>query len=225
MLAYHIETEGRSGEDGNFIPLDLAPLNIEPSHVEIAHRALTAGDGVDERLDIDDGETRLAFLRSDEREPPPCPVDLASFIEAANDRLTKCPERERARWLERLAELLILDGHPDSARSLLDEAVALAGDAGDLATMVNADIRLKELKDAEAGELRAWRWVAQLTWPRGRTHLEIPFLYLGSFALRRNRMREAEAYYRRALLLCDDPARGLSIRSAMAIGFRPTVPA
>ena len=171
---------------------------------------------VQERLGPVTGDAHLAELRMDEEVPSTSPISIASFLEIVNSRLSESQGPDRAPWLERLAELMIIDGRSHVAGDLLAESFELASVAGDTETMVRADIRIAELDDPVAGEMRAWWWVSRLSTPGTFSHLDIPFAYLGAFASRRRRSREADAYFRRALVLSEDPARRAWIKSSMA---------
>ena len=216
VLGYRVETEGGASDGGLFLPLHLAPLNADPRHSAIAHRALASMEPVEERLGQVSGDVHLSELRMGEEAPSSCPIAIASFLEIVNARLSESRGSERAPWLERLAELMILDGRSHVAGDLLAESFELASSAGDTETMARADIRISELDDPIAGEMRAWWWVSTLSTPGGFRHLDIPFAYLGAFASRRRRTREADAYFRRALVLSEDPARRAWIKTSMA---------
>ena len=241
VLGYRVEVDGTSSGSGLFLPLHLAPLNADPRHTAIAHSAISqratsqgavfqravsqgaipnkslASIGpVEERLGQVSGHAHLAELRIDEELPSSCPIAISSFLEIVNSRLSESRGPERAPWLERLAELMIIDGRSHVAADLLAESFELASTAGDTETMARSDIRIAELDDPAAGEMRAWWWVSKLSTPGTFSHLDIPFAYLGAFASRRRRSREADAYFRRALVLSEDPARRAWIRSSMA---------
>ena len=215
VLGYRVEAEGSSSEGGLFLPLHLAPLNADPRHSAIAHRALASMEPVEERLGQVSGDAHLTELRMGEVSPSSSPIAIASFLEIVNARLSESRGHKRAPWLERLAELMIIDGRSHVAGDLLAESFELASAAGDTATMARADIRISELDDPAAGEMRAWWWVSKLSTPGGFSHLDIPFAYLGAYASRRRRTREADAYFRRALVLSEDPARRAWIKSSM----------
>jgi hypothetical protein len=216
VLGYRVEVDGGSSDSGLFLPLHLAPLNADPRHSAIAHRALASMEPVEERLGQVSGDDHLTELRMGEELPSSCPVAIASFLEIVNARLSESRGPERAPWLERLAELMIIDGRSHVAGDLLVESFELASEAGDTETMARADIRISELDDPAAGEMRAWWWVSKLSTPGGFSHLDIPFAYLGAYASRRRRSREADAYFRRALVLSENPARRAWIKSSMA---------
>lgn len=246
VLGYRVDVRDTSSGSGLFLPLHLAPLNADPRHIAIAHSALSLGalshgvppsgplatetnstrsnfdetsasiPPVEERLDQVSGDAHLAELRMDEQLPSPSPISIASFLEIVNSRLSESQGPERAPWLERLAELMIIDGRSHVAGDLLAESFELASMAGDNETMARADIRIAELENPAAGEMRAWWWVSKLSSPGTFSHLDIPFAYLGAFASRRRRSREADAYFRRALVLSEDPARRAWIKSSMA---------
>lgn len=225
-LGYRVEVDCGSSDSGLFLPLHLAPLNADPCHIAIAHsgiassaiasRAFASRAPVEERLGEVSGEVHLAELRMGEEVPSSCPIAIAPFLEIINSRLSESRGSERAPWLERLAELMIIDGRAHVAGDLLTESFELASAAGDTETMARADIRISELDDPAAGEMRAWWWVSKLSTPGGFSHIDIPFAYLGAYASRRRRSREADAYFRRALLLSEDPARRAWIKSSMA---------
>jgi hypothetical protein len=223
VLGYRVEVHGGFNDSGLFLPLHLAPLNADPRHSAIAHRALASMEPVEERLGQVSGEVHLTELRTGEESPVSCPVPIGSFLEIVNARLSVSRGQERAPWLERLAELMIIDGRSHVAGDLLAEAFALASSAGDTETMARADIRISELEDPTAGELRAWWWVSELSTPGGFSHLDIPFAYLGAYASRRRRSREADAYFRRALVLSEDPGRRAWIKSSMVSRPMPAV--
>lgn len=226
VLGYRVEVDSTSNGPGLFLPLHLAPLNADPRHIAIAHsaashrpisyRASDSMEAVEERLGQVSGDAHLAELRMGEEPPSSCPIAIASFLEIVNSRLSESRGPERAPWLERLAELMIIDGRSHVAGDLLAESFELASTAGDTETMARADIRMAELDDPAAGEMRAWLWVSKLSTPGTFAHLDIPFAYLGAFASRRRRSREADAYFRRALVLSEDPARRAWIKSSMA---------
>jgi hypothetical protein len=231
VLGYRVEVDCTSSGSGLFLPLHLAPLNTDPRHTAIArsaiaHRAVFPGamsngalasmEPVEERLSQVSGDAHLAELRMGEELPSTSPIAIASFLEIVNSRLSESRGPERAPWLERLAELMIIDGRSHVAGDLLAESFELASTAGDTETMARADIRIAELEDPAAGEMRAWWWVSKLSTPGTFAHLDIPFAYLGAFASRRRRSREADAYFRRALVLSEDPARRAWIKSSMA---------
>jgi hypothetical protein len=236
VLGYRVEVDCTSDGSGLFLPLHLAPLNADPRHIAIAHSAIShrptshrptshrptsnrapaSMEPVEERLGQVSGDTHLAELRMGEEPPSSCPIAIASFLEIVNSRLSESRGPERAPWLERLAELMIIDGRSHVAADLLAESFELASTAGDTETMARADIRIAELDDPAAGEMRAWWWVSKLSTPGTFAHLDIPFAYLGAFASRRRRSREADAYFRRALVLSEDPARRAWIKSSMA---------
>jgi hypothetical protein len=240
VLGYRVEVDCTSSGSGLFLPLHLAPLNADPRHTAIArsaisfraishgaisHGAISHGasapmEPVEERLGQVSGDAHLAELRMGEGLPSSSPIAIASFLEIVNSRLSESRGPERAPWLERLAELMIIDGRSHVAGDLLSESFELASTAGDTETMARADIRIAELDDPVAGEMRAWWWVSKLSTPGTFSHLDIPFAYLGAFASRRRRSREADAYFRRALVLSEDPARRAWIKSSMA--SRPT---
>ena len=245
VLGYRVEVKDTANGSGLFLPLHLAPLNADPRHTAIAHGALRLGtlslgprdtgatsfephpsetlasiQPVQERLAPMTGDAHLAELRMDEELPSKSPISIASFLEIVNSRLSESQGPDRAPWLERLAELMIIDGRSHVAGDLLAESFELASVAGDTETMVRADIRIAELDDPVAGEMRAWWWVSRLSTPGTFSHLDIPFAYLGAFAGRRRRSHEADAYFRRALVLSEDPARRAWIKSSMAA--RPT---
>ncbi|HKY47616.1 MAG TPA: hypothetical protein VJQ79_06490 [Acidimicrobiia bacterium] len=245
VLGYRVEVKDTSSGSGLFLPLHLAPLNADPRHTAIAQGALRLGtlslgprdkgatsnesnydeplasmQPVQERLGPVSGDGLLAELRMDEELPSSSPIPIASFLEIVNSRLSESQGPDRAPWLERLAELMIIDGRSHVAGDLLAESFELASMAGDTETMARADIRIAELDDPFAGEMRAWWWVSRLSTPGTFSHLDIPFAYLGAFASRRRRSREADAYFRRALVLSEDPARRAWIKSSMAA--RPT---
>lgn len=224
-LGYRVEVECGSNASGLFLPLHLAPLNADPRHSAIAQSALSQGTfyegplsrvSIDERLGQVSGDAHLAELRMGEELPSSCPIAIAPFLEIVNARLSDSRGPERAPWLERLAELMIIDGRSHVAGDLLAESFELASASGDTGTMARADIRISQLEDPAAGELRAWWWVSKLSTPGAFAHLDIPFAYLGAYASRRRRTREADAYFRRALVLSEDPARRAWIKSSMA---------
>lgn len=226
VLGYRVEVDCTSSGSGSFLPLHLAPLNADPRHTAIAHSAISqraAAHGalatlepVEERLDAVSGTAHLAELRAGEELPSSCPIAIAPFLEIVNARLGESRGPDRAPWLERLAELMIIDGRSHVAADLLAESFELASTAGDTETMARADIRIAELDSPAAGEMRAWSWVSKLSTPGTFSHLDIPFAYLGAYASRRHRTREADAYFRRALVLSEDPARRAWIKSSMA---------
>jgi len=246
VLGYRVEVDCTSNGSGLFLPLHLAPLNADPRHMAIAHSAISHRpisdrgisdrpisdrpiseraisnrvfvplEAVEERLGPVSGDAHLAELRMGEEPPSSCPIAIASFLEIVNSRLSESRGPERAPWLERLAELMIIDGRSHVAGDLLAESFELASTAGDTETMARADIRIAELDDPAAGEMRAWWWVSKLSTRATFAHLDIPFAYLGAFASRRRRSREADAYFRRALVLSEDPARRAWIKSSMA---------
>jgi hypothetical protein len=219
-LGYRVEVDCGSTATGLFLPLHLAPLNADPCHSAIAQSALSQGApskvSIDERLGQVSGDAHLAELRMGEELPSSCPIAIAPFLEIVNARLSDSRGPERAPWLERLAELMIIDGRSHVAGDLLAESFELASASGDTETMARADIRISELEDPAAGELRAWWWVSKLSTPGAFAHLDIPFAYLGAYASRRRRTREADAYFRRALVLSEDPARRAWIKSSMS---------
>ncbi len=215
LLGYRVEVDGGTSNLGLFLPLHLAPLNVDPRHLAIAHRALASMEPVEERLAQVSGDVHLAELRSGEDFPPSSPVPISSFLDIVNARLSESRGPDRAPWLERLAELMIIDGRSHVAGDLLAEALSLASAVGDTATMARADIRIFELEDPRAGELRAWWWVSELSKPGRFAQLDIPFAYLGAYASRRRRAREADAYFRRALMLSEDPGRRAWIKSSI----------
>lgn len=236
VLGYRVEVDCTSSDVGLFLPLHLAPLNTDPRHTAIAHSAISQGaisqgaifqsasphnalawkEPVEERLGQVSGEAHLAELRMGEDVPSVCPIAIAPFLEIVNARLSESRGPERAPWLERLAELMIIDGRSHVAGDLLAESFELASASEDTETMARADIRISELEDPAVGELRAWWWVSKLSTPGAFAHLDIPFAYLGAYASRRRRLREADAYFRRALVLSEDPARRAWIKSSMA---------
>jgi hypothetical protein len=215
VLGYRIEVEGGSSSSGLFLPLHLAPLNCDPRHIAIARRALATMDPVEERLGPANALDHLASLRSHEEPSRTYEVAIASFLEIVNFRLKEARGFARAPWLERLAELMMIDGRPHVASDLLAEAFSLASQADDKSTMARADIRLAELEGPVEGEMRAWWWVSELSTPGAFAYLDIPFAYLGAYANRRHRTSEAEAYFRRALVLSEDSGRRAWIKSAM----------
>jgi hypothetical protein len=207
-------------------PISLGAMSQEPISQEpisqgaISQRAMSINslgsmEPVEERLSQMSGDAHLAELRMDEELPSPCPIAIASFLEIVNSRLSGSRGPERAPWLERLGELMIIDGRSHVAEDLLAESFQLASTAGDTETMARADIRIAELDDPAAGEMRAWWWVSEFSTPGTSAHLDIPFAYLGAFASRRRRSREADAYFRRALVLSEDPARRAWIKSSI----------
>ena len=225
-LGYRVDVGCGSSDSGLFLPLHLAPLNADPRHSAIAQSALSqsaVSQGalaptvpIEERLGQLSGDAHLAELRVGEESPSSCPIAIAPFLEIVNARLSDSRGPERAQWLERLAELMMIDGRSHVARDLLAESFDLASASGDTETMARADIRISELEDPAAGELRAWWWVSKMSTPGAFGHLDIPFAYLGAYASRRRRTREADAYFRRALVLSEDPARRAWIKSSMA---------
>jgi hypothetical protein len=230
VLGYRVEVDCTTSDVGLFLPLHLAPLNVDPRHTAIAHSAIAQGavsqgavsqsahawkEPVEERLGQVSGDAHLAELRMGEDVPSTCPIAIAPFLEIVNARLSESRGPERAPWLERLAELMIIDGRSHVAGDLLAESFELASTAGDTETMARADIRIAELDDSTAGEMRAWWWVSRLSTPGTYRHLDIPFAYLGAYASRRRRSREADAYFQRALVLSEDPARRAWIKSSM----------
>jgi hypothetical protein len=240
VLGYRVEVDGSSSGSGLFLPLHLAPLNADPGHSAIAHSAISQGPifqarisqgplfqgplpdesfgltaRVEERLGEVGGRAHLAELRMGEELTSSSPIAIGPFLEIVNSRLSESRGPERAPWLERLGELMIIDGRSHVAGDLLAESFELASAAGDTATMARADIRIAELDDPAAGERRAWEWVSKLSTPGRFSHLDIPFSYLGAFASRRRRSREADAYFRRALVLSEDPARRAWIKNSI----------
>lgn len=224
VLAYLMQAGGSmpSGEPadmmGLFLPLELAPINSDPQQAAIVAIATGRKREWDERLVGPSGVDHLAILREHETPPGSTKAPVGHFIELVRARIATLEGPSKAPFVARLGELMLLEGRTERARSLLVEANALAAQIDDVATVIRCEIRLAETDDPALGELAAWKWISRLASGGGRRHLDIPFAYLGAFAARRHRRREADVYLRRALALCEEPDRRAALKRELAFG-------
>lgn len=220
-LSYSAQVIERAHLDevrGLLLPLELAPLNTDPQHLAIVSMARRRSRELDERLVSPNGIEHLRRLRADERTPAPLAAPLEPFLDILRTRIAGAEPERSAPSLARLGELLILDGQTEKARSHLLRAAEIAERQADLGTLARCQIKLEELKTPSKGEAAAWDWVSRLTEGGRRQCVDIPFAYLGAFAARRYRHREADVYLRRALTLCDATDRRAALRLAVTLG-------
>jgi hypothetical protein len=217
LMADRREHEAR----GLMLPLELAPLNTDPQHMAIVSMGRRRSQPLDERLVSPNGADHLQRLRANERIPVSPAAPLEPFIDILRNRIARAEPERSAPLLARLGELLALDGQLEKAHGHFSRAAEIAERNADLGTVVRCHIRLEELRAPAAGESAAWDSVARLTEAGGRRHLDIPFAYLGAFATRRHRHREADVYLRRALTLCDELDRRAALRRAITLGSTP----
>lgn len=224
QLAYRMQAGGRmpshepTDTTGLFLPLELAPLNLDPQHAAIVAIAIGRKREWDERLLGPSGVDHVAMLRAHEAPPSTTTGPVGPFIELVRDRIASSQGPSKAPFVARLGELMLLEGRRERARSLLVEANALAAQIDDVATVMRCEIRLAEIDDPMRGELAAWSWISRLAGGGERRHLDIPFAYLGAFAGRRHRRREADVYLRRALALCEEPDRRAALKRELMVG-------
>lgn len=219
LVAYRLQFESNSAADrsGLFFPLELVPLNSDPHHAAIVAISIGRKREWSERLVGPSASDHLASLRGQEVPPISIRASVAFFSEMVRERVATSEGPAKARQLLRLGELMLLEGRLDRARSYLLEAAGLAVQTHDVPTQMRCEIRLAELEDPVRAELSAWKWVSHLACS-DRRYLDVPFAYLGTFAARRNRRREADVYLRRALALCEEPERRAALKRELAIG-------
>jgi len=219
LVVYRLQFDANSTADrrGFFFPLELVPLNSDPHHAAIVAIATGRKREWTEWLVGPSVSEHMATLRRQEMPPVPITASVAHFIELVRERVATSEGSAKARQLMRLGELMLLEGRPTQARSDLSEAAGLAIQTNDVPTQMRCEIRLAELEDPVRAELSAWKWVSHLA-VADRRHLDVPFAYLGAFASRRNRRREADVYLRRALALCEEPERRAALKRELVIG-------
>lgn len=219
IMAYRMQADADSaiGRWGLFFPLELAPLNSDPGHTAIVAVASGRKREWNERLTGPTGSDHVAILRQQETDPVSTTLSMPSFIDILRERIATSSGSARAKHTMRLGELLFLEGRLDRARSQLVEAADLANRTNDIPTRIRCELRLAELEDPSRAELAAWKWVSHLS-AKERIHLDIPFAFLGSFAARRGRRREADVYLRRALALCEEPERRAALKRELILG-------
>lgn len=219
LVVYRLQFDANSPTDrrGLFFPLELVPLNSDPHHAAIVAIATGRKREWTERLVGPSASEHLAALRRQEMPPISTTASVALFTDMVRERVATSEGPAKARQLVRLGELMLLEGRPDRARAHLLEAAGFAILTNDVPTQMRCEIRLAELEDPVRAELSAWTWVSHLA-GTDRRHLDVPFAYLGAFAARRNRRREADVYLRRALALCEEPERRAALKRGLVIG-------
>lgn len=222
VMVYLIQVNADSAPSrtGFFLPLELAPLNSEPGHNVIVGLVTGRRREWSERLSGPSGPDHVARLRQLETAPASPTISMPTFTDLIRERIAGSTGPARARHTMRLGELLLLEGRPERARSQLREAAALADRTKDTATLIRCQLKLAELDDPSGAEVAAWNWISRLS-ASDRRHLDIPFAFLGTFAARRNRRREADVYLRRALALCEEPERRAALKRELMLGSTP----
>jgi hypothetical protein len=212
IIAYKFESPVDVIEEGLFLPIGLAPMNTDPRHLAIAGHALS-GQSSGERLDHSSPTEHLADLRRDE--------GIMEYDSSRNVQLLESvvgplvvPGIDRARQMLRTSEVLIACGETTRGgqvmRTLLSESWV------DEVTALRCELRLEELDDPLGFLVGAWSRLSRATEIAGALHADLILAHLGFAAQRRQRTREAEAYLRRAMALCDEPGLQATLRLSLA---------
>lgn len=217
IIAYKFESPVDAIEEGLFLPLGLAPMNTDPRHLSIAGHAL-GGRTPGERLDDSSPLEHLADLRRDEGPSEYNTSRTGPLLESVVGPLVVEPGVDRARQMLRTGEVLIACG--DAARGRRVLQTLLAESWIDEVTALKCELRLEELDDPEGVLSGAWSRLSRATEAADPIHADLILAHLGFAAQRRQRTREAEAYLRRAMTLCDEPGRQATLR--FTLSTRPT---
>jgi len=212
IVAYRFESSVDAIEEGVFLPLGLAPLNVDPRHHAIAGRSLS-GQPCDERLDLPSPGEHLKDLRRKEGTTSYDSKRIAKMLEAASNRLATSSGADRGQQMMHLAEVLIGSGETDRGRKALHEALSVS--EIDEVTALRCELRLEELDDSRGTLIGAWSRLSRATERVESRGADLILTHLGFAALRRGRRREAEAYLRRAMALCDEPGRRAVLRMSL----------
>lgn len=192
-------------------PVGLAPLNADPGHLRIASQAV-GGPRLADEFESIPGPQYLAWLREGEVEPDysvGSARTLAEEMGVAEPRPLLTPSRH----LLGEAESLIAAGDWARARWMLSQG---AEDEGlDEVSRLKCALRLEEIESEDGVLFRAWSELSTSSARQGR-HLDVILSHLAFAAARRRRRREAEAYLRRALGVCENHARRAAINYALA---------
>jgi hypothetical protein len=225
ILAYRFESPVDAIEEGAFLPLGLAPLNTDPRHQVIASRSANrsasrsasrslGGHSIDERLELPAGGDHLVELRRDEGVVAYDAMFIAKMLEVTGSGLATATGADRSQRMVHMAEVMIGSGDVERGRRMLQEALSVVGiDDG---TALRCELRLEELNDPAGSLIGAWMRLSFATEGLDSRHADLILTHLGFAALRRGRRREAEAYLRRAMALCDEPGRRTALRVSLS---------
>lgn len=194
------------------LPVGLCPLNIDPAHLAIATMA-AGGQPLPDLLDVPSAADHVAWLREGET-PPNFAASRANMLAREmgfSDQLMAATPQS----IFGQVEALIASGELPRARSTLSRIVA--DDSLDPLTRLKGALRLEEIESMDGAFPHAWRQVSLSSGRRGR-YLDVVFSHLAFASARRGRRREALAYLRRALGVCENQARRAAIRYALTVG-------
>lgn len=213
IIAYKFESPVDLIEEGLFLPLGLAPMNTDPRHLAIAGHAL-GGSSPGDRLDLYSALDHLADLRRDEGVIEYDSSRNSSLLESVVGPLTLAPGIDRARQMLRTGEVLIACGQTTRGRQVMRRL--LSESWIDDVTALRCELRLEELDDSQGVLAGAWSRLSRATEGANRSNADLILAHLGFAAQRRQRTREAEAYLRRAMAMCDDPGRQATLRLSLS---------
>lgn len=211
LVAYRFLGGTDQPQSGFYLPIGLAPLNTEPSHLAIAGavRRTTSPD----RLELPTGIDHLAKLRREEVVPEIRSDSAPSMVNSVN--WCGSPNDGGGSWRRpREVDALIAafdgsQGGGDMLRSIL------ATQGVDEATVLRCELRLEEIESDHGVFPIAWSRLSTRTGNGGR-FLDLILAHLGYASLRRHRGREADAYLRRALAICEVPHRRAAIKYSLS---------
>jgi ADP-ribose pyrophosphatase YjhB (NUDIX family) len=213
IVAFRFESTADSIEEGVFLPLALAPLNTDPRHHALAARSPERGPS-DARLELPTAVDHLRELRRHEATVAYDPTFIAKMLEVAGSRLATSTGADRSQQMIHVAEVMIGSGEIERGLRMLQGALGIAGI--DDVTALRCELRLEELDDPAGTLIGAWTRLSIATEDSASRHADVILTHLGFAALRRGRRREAEAYLRRAMALCDEPGRRAALRVSLA---------
>lgn len=213
ILAYRFESPADTIEEGVFLPLGLAPLNTDPRHHAIAARS-SVRQTCDERLELPTAGDHLADLRRQEEAVAYDSNFIAKMLAVAGSGLATSTGADRIQRMIHMAEMMIGSGDIPRGRRMLQEALSVAGI--DHVTALRCELRLEELSDPAGTLIGAWSRLALATEGPDCRHADLILTHLGFAAQRRGRRREAEAYLRRSMALCDEPGRRAALRVSLS---------
>lgn len=139
---------------------------------------------------------------------------IAKMLEATRSGLATATGADRSQRMVHMAEVMIGSGDIERGRRMLQEALSVVGiDDG---TALRCELRLEELNDPAGSLIGAWTRLSFATEGLDSRHADLILTHLGFAAQRRGRRREAEAYLRRAMALCDEPGRRTALRVSLS---------
>lgn len=224
LVAYRFRGGADEPRSGSYFPIGLAPLNSEPSHLAIAAAAAAGTKTLSDRLELPTGIDHLASLRRDEVPPEFRSARAPSLFDSVSGSQHGHSNGEGPLKGPRALEVFIATCQGTQVDGEVLRSI-LASEEVDEATLLRCELRLEEIESVHGVFPIAWSRLSASTGSantgsatngNGGRFLDLILAQIGYASLRRGRRREADAYLRRALAVCEVPHRRAAIKYSLS---------